>query len=543
MPFSSFYTIGETREYMEQQLALPQKQTHSLPQRFDLFKHSILSAFFAVDRSPDNRSIIDLQRRACWIALAMALQALNEANAIFVAPNVPFMKPWAGTLSFILILGSFFTMWVAFRPVTLKKQTRRVGKHPYRWQCFVLILALIASIAGIVQFFHAVELGFFEEPQYTNDGTSLDTNAAILLLEGHNPYTDSDISAIARRFSILPIWTTPLRVGQFAHLGNQYPSQNDLNSVWATSSKSGLAPEFEGKVSYPALAFLTLVPFVALGLYNTLPLYFFCYLALVAIGWRVARKELRPWIILLALANVSMWSSVVGGNLDVLAILFIVMAWLWRDRGWLSVLLLGLAVACKQPTWFFVLFYGVLILRTYGWKTMLARLTIIGGFGLLLNLPFILWNTQAWFAGVMAPINDPMFPMGVGLVGLVGSPFLSSYLPATTYSLLEYAIFYPACLFWYWRVCKSHPEAVMLLAVLPLFFAWRSLSSYFYCAAFPMFILLASRGNTNRGSQPGNLPILRGPTHQVEESTLTEHTSIETPGVLLARQVVSGLSK
>jgi hypothetical protein len=33
----------------------------------------------------------------------------------------------------------------------------------------------------------------------------------------------------------------------------------------------------------------------------------------------------------------------------------------------------------------------------------------------------------------------------------------------------------------------------MLLAVLPLFFAWRSLSSYFYCSAFPLFVLMAAR--------------------------------------------------
>jgi hypothetical protein len=31
------------------------------------------------------------------------------------------------------------------------------------------------------------------------------------------------------------------------------------------------------------------------------------------------------------------------------------------------------------------------------------------------------------------------------------------------------------------------------LAVVPLFFAWRSLSSYFYCAAFPLFVLQMAR--------------------------------------------------
>jgi hypothetical protein len=33
----------------------------------------------------------------------------------------------------------------------------------------------------------------------------------------------------------------------------------------------------------------------------------------------------------------------------------------------------------------------------------------------------------------------------------------------------------------------------MLLAVIPLFFTWRSLPSYFYCTAFPLFMLLNAR--------------------------------------------------
>jgi uncharacterized membrane protein len=277
--------------------------------------------------------------------------------------------------------------------------------------------------------------------------------------------------------------------------------------------KAGQAPEFEAKVSYPALSFLTLVPFIWLGCYNVLPFYLCCYLALVALGWSAARKELRPWIVVFALANISMWSSVVGGNLDVLTILFVVMAWLWRRHRWRSALALGLALACKQPAWFYLLFYALLLIRTSSWGEAARRILIAVGVMLIFNLPFMLWNPQAWFAGVMAPIADPMFPMGVGLVGLVGSPFMHTYLPGTVYAVLEYAIFYPACLLWYWNLCRSHPEAAMLLAVLPLFFAWRSLPSYFACAAFPMFLLLAARGNTSRGSQPRTRPVLSGPTH------------------------------
>lgn len=517
---------------MEQELAFPQQDTASRTRRFTIIKEHIFSIFFATDRSPDNRAVIDLQRRACWIALALILQALNEANQQFVAPYVLFMTAWTGILSFLLILGSFVAMWMAFRPATLKKQTRHVAKHPYRWQAVVLILALMTSVAGVAELGRGIYLSFFAPPLYSNDGTSLDTNAAILLLEGHNPYVDSNIASLVRRFPILPVWTTPLREGQFA-AQLVYPTAVELRTVLDTDLKSGQAPEFESKVSYPVLSFLTLVPFIWLGSYNVLPLYLICYLALAALGWSVVRKELRPWIILLALANISMWSSVVGGNLDVLTTLFLVLAWLWRGRGWPSAVMLGLAVACKQPAWFFVPFYAIMLLRTQGWKAALRNLFIAGMIALGLNLPFILWNPQAFLAGVMAPISDPMFPMGVGIVGLVGSPFLSSYMSSIVYSLLEYGIFYPLCLFWYWKICKAHPEAAMLLAVLPLFFAWRSLPSYFACAAFPIFILLSSRGNTNKGSQPRKYPVLNGPAEAPTESQTEARLPADVRGVLV----------
>ena len=80
----------------------------------------------------------------------------------------------------------------------------------------------------------------------------------------------------------------------------------------------------------------------------------------------------------------------------------------------------------------------------------------------------------------------------------------------------------------------------MLLAVLPLFFAWRSLPSYFACAAFPMFILMASRGNTSKGSQPRNTPILQGPTHSDLANVRSEKVELLVErDVALEREMVA----
>ena len=440
--------------------------------------------FFTEDVSPDNRLVVEMQRRATWIGLALVLQALNEIAHEWY---FPLLNPFGSLIPLVLILGSFYAIWMAFRPA--RKQALYTRKHPTHLQRMLLVLTLLLTIAGGIELGRGMWMSFLP-PQFSNDGTSLDTNAAILLIEGHNPYTDSNMIDLARRFPIQPDWTTPLRTGQFKNRID-YPSISDLQSVLDTDLRAKSMPEFEAKVSYPVLSFLTLVPFVLFKDYNVLPFYLLSYLVMVALGWKLARRELRPWVLLLALANVPMWTSTVGGNLDVFSMLLVVLAWFLRERRWSSALVLGLAIATKQTAWFFVPFYAILLFRQHGLKETLYRLTIAGGIFLVCNLPFIVWNPQAWVAGILAPLDPLMFPMGVGIVGL-SVTHLIPYLPQHVYTALE-AIAMLGSLAWYWRICRKHPEAVMLLAVIPLFFAWRSLPSYFYCAAFPLFILMAAK--------------------------------------------------
>src|SRR5258708_34792302 len=124
-------------------------------------------------------------------------------------------------------------------------------------------------------------------------------------------------------------------------------------------------------------------------------------------------------------------------------------------------------------------------------KEVIYRLVIAGSIGLAFNLPFILWNPQAWLAGILAPMADPMFPMGVGPINLSVTHLLP-YLPKWAYTAME-GVAMHGSLAWYWRICKKFPEAAILLAVLPPSFPWRSLSSYFSGSAYPVFLLMVAR--------------------------------------------------
>jgi len=461
-------------------------QTTLPGQKRILLNYRWMRYFFTEDQSAQSRPITDLQQRALWIALALLLQSPNEIDHNYYS----FLGPLSSLIPLALFLGSFYAIWMAMRPAkSCKGGQEGMPQQSCLWQRIVLILTMILTIGG------AVELGFtivnsLMPPLFTNDGTSLDTNAAILLTQGRNPYTDSNMPELLRRFYIIPTWTTPLRQGQFANRLD-YPSDAELQSVLNTSLKAGDVPEFEAKTDYPALSFLTLVPFVMTGNYNVLPFYLLCYLLLVSLAWKLARPEIHPWIILLAIANVPMLSSTRGGNLDILYILFVILAWWLRNERWSSAVYFGLALASKQIAWYFMPFYLIMTWRHYGFKEAIRRMAIAGGLGLLINLPFIMWDWKAWLDGMMVPVAAPMFPLGVGLVNLSDTHLLP-YFPQMVYTLLEATAMLLA-LVCYWRICRKRPEAVMLLAILPLFFAWRSLPSYFYCTAFPIFIVMAAK--------------------------------------------------
>src|SRR6266705_5690214 len=137
----------------------------------------LMGYFFTEDASPDNYPIIDLQRRASWLGVALILQAVNEIDRKYYLPFLPFLRPWAGVVSFILILGSLVAMWMAFRSATLKGRARRsrgsflYHARPRRWQRVILACLLVTSLAGAIQFGGSIVLSFFLPPQYTNDGT------------------------------------------------------------------------------------------------------------------------------------------------------------------------------------------------------------------------------------------------------------------------------------------------------------------------------------------------------------------------------------
>jgi uncharacterized membrane protein len=420
-------------------------------------------------------------------------------------------------LAVILWLIWFGLIFLIAKP----SSDKLLSPHRKILQIVVMFLIMILSFMAIGEGvgFHLVNTGvvtenemaeFLTESISYNDATALNHQASLLLLNGENPYESTNIVEAVEEFEVPDTYLTPLKQGAFADVF-PYPTEEQVDEVFNEAKTSGdVTPmEFESKVSYPAGSFLFQVPLVALGLEDTRWFYLICAVLMVLVILWKAPKELRPIIFLAFITNLVFWNLIGTGTTDTLYVLFILLGWIFRRRIWLAALFMGLAATTKQIAWLFILFYLILLLREVGWKRTLQSLGIIGATFTLINLPFIFAAPQAWFEGVLAPVLDPMFPKGVGLVAFS----IAGILPPSSliFTIIEIVVLVLA-LVWYYFNCRKYPEAGLLLAVLPLFFAWRSFSCYFYFASLLVFGAVAI--NENRRNATGTQPQLASSTVQ-----------------------------
>jgi len=346
---------------------------------------------------------------------------------------------------------------------------------------FVCVMALV----GLGWLVDMPRQHSFDWTPYHNDAIALNECAARLVLQGRDPYTDLDVFACYGALGIGPDRTTPLRRGAFADVA-VYPSDDQLDQVWDQRANGvGANEEFVWRPSYPAISFLALLPLVALG-WDTNYLYVACLLVAMALIVARSPRALRPFFLTALLGASSLAAFTVGGSSDLLYALPLVVAWMYRDRKWAGVPL-GIALGTKQIAWFFAPFWIIALVTERGWRRAARELAIAGAIFALTNLPFVVHDPQAWLAGIMTPVIEPMFARGAGLIFLFTNGGLP-LLPMFVYSALE-AIAGIICLVIAWRTRRTSPELGSVLAIVPLFFAWRSLFSYFFL--LPLFALAA----------------------------------------------------
>ncbi|MCL2150038.1 MAG: hypothetical protein FWH51_03790 [Dehalococcoidia bacterium] len=326
-----------------------------------------------------------------------------------------------------------------------------------------------------------------------SDAIAFNVQAAENLLSGQNPYAHANIITALDASPEAYGEITPLRTGVFAD-SFPYPTNEELKNLWhgAIANPEVIPPEIESRYNYPAGSFLLLAPFMAIGI-SDLRLVLLIFLLPILFYAVLRLPSHRRWYLVLGvLLAVELWNALFDGDTKLLCLLPILAGYLMVPRRlWLSAILMGIAAATRQTAWFFLPFYLILIWQTVGWRPALRSGIIIGAVFLIANAPFIAADPTLWISSVTAPMTSEMFPMGAGIITLVTAWGIPLDWPAL-FTALEIAALAGGIL-WYLRHAQRYPHAGLILAVIPLFFAWRSLWSYFYFVDIVLLSVILSQ--------------------------------------------------
>lgn len=353
-----------------------------------------------------------------------------------------------------------------------------------RWRPVMLVGAGVLIVHLLILFVLDLPVIVIAQPSsaYSTDVMAFSHLNANLVLSGQNPYTSDDIFPSALR-QVPRVWPTPLRRGAFG-TGFDFPDPKFESMVTRQylATPGTMHGEFDPATlhSYPALSFLLYVPLVWMGIRNVLLLNLIVYAGLFAWLVSLAPVGLRRWAALTAATASIILTRSMMIDTELICATFLLTAWHFRRHGWVGAVLLGLACAFKQYCWFFVPFFALDMLAAQGWRETLRRGVIALGAFLLPNLPYLIMSPGPWFRSLWVPMSEPVFPVGVGIV-LMSIDHLVPFAPTVVYAALEGLALVGALWIaarWRDRLCDS----VLLLALVPLFFAWRSLPNYFALA-------------------------------------------------------------
>lgn len=413
-----------------------------------------------------------------WMAILTASTMLLAVEQVLAPTNgrIPMGLAIQGVAAG---LTCFLLLWTATRPQKphwlAHMQADLPGwlRHP-AWR-------LLAILWAAVMLYQIATSHFMAEAfrgAYRIDAIAYAHIDGDLVLQGHNPYTTDNVfwDAYHRWPQAL---STPLMGGTFGNNPLIYPHDHRLNQVlfWESANPSTPTRDFDLATvhDYPAGIIWLELPLLLVGLPSIVWLNILAWALAIAIILRCAPRAARgPALFVLLLSPVGDRNLV--SNFDIVSIVFVIAAWHWFARGRWSALSIGLACAVKQIAWFFLPFYFVDVYCREGWRGVVRR----GGWAalgfLLPNLPFIILSPVDWFRSIWLPLIDPMFPIGVGSIALAFGglvPILSAHL----WTVAELAVF-AALLYLQYRRRGSMPDG-LLLALVPLWFAWRSPLNYF----------------------------------------------------------------
>jgi hypothetical protein len=425
---------------------------------------------------------------------------------IFPAILIMLLSMWAGALAVSYNSGIFAVvglvlglLWIGLLVLVALPQTDAWMTGVRGWfKPLANTLMVVLVFAGVVELLALVATGlgttgggvlgastpkflaYISHDLSSSDAVALLDQAEDNVLDGKNPYANSNVVSAVISIDSPYDKTTPLRVGRFAD-DFPYPASDELHSLWtqAVQTPDSVPVELESNLGYPAGFFLIPAFFSLLGLHNIRVVFLLLIIAALAVSIALTPSRMRPWLAVACLGSLVIWNGIASGMTGSLYFPFLLLGWLlWRKNLWASAICMGIAMATKQVAWFFLPFYLILLYRQLSWKQAALGLGLVAGVFAAFNLPFIIMDPALWFNAVISMMKDALFPSGWGAITLVLQGWIHTQ-SALPFTIMEGLVFL-AAIAWYWRGARRYPFLGVILPVIPLFFAWRSLWPYFF---------------------------------------------------------------
>lgn len=249
---------------------------------------------------------------------------------------------------------------------------------------YLFIALLVPSVAAV---FAALLKSF---PVFGTDELAIDTYSAYIFIHGLNPYSNGNLINVFNFYHVPLYFITPVLTGGYVHY-----------------------------LTYPGLSVLLFVPAVLLGVQSSIMLILFNLAALVVLFLYYRKRKFTdfyPYAAFALLININWIYYSVGGVTDIVWVVLVALAYVYRSDVYASGALFGLAVAFKQtPALLFPFFLYFLYME--GGRSARRSISFAGataaGF-LLPNIPFIMMSPVDWLHNVAGVASQPIVGIGLG---------------------------------------------------------------------------------------------------------------------------------
>ncbi|KAA8923111.1 glycosyltransferase family 87 protein [Thermoplasma sp.] len=295
---------------------------------------------------------------------------------------------------------------------------------------------------------------------YLEDEILIQNNAAYLFIHGQDPYIRSNMLKMFYS-SQVPLFNTPMLQGGYVYY-----------------------------LIYPGLSVLLFVPPIVFHFNPDYVIAVFNFISIVLLIYYYRKRKLKlqtPLIITAILVSAFYLGFTVAGVSAIIWVTLLAMAYVFRDRPYVSGIFLGLSVAYKQDPVIVIPFFLYFIYKEYGGVHEIKFIAAMVSSFMIVNLPFILMGPLAWMSSILDVANQSIIGVGVGpsIISFAGFYHVSPLYFSLLILIIELFL-----LFLYVRYYNALKYAFFAFPVLIMLFNFRVLISYLMYWPFLIMIVL-----------------------------------------------------